>query len=68
MLESTDQTVIIVTPLVISLVVYVAVGLLLPEADDTADAIVAAVSPSPGGDGDMTAAPVPQPAVPGAVD
>ncbi|WP_406435648.1 hypothetical protein [Streptomyces sp. NBC_01589] len=63
-LESTDQTVIIVTPLVTSLVVYVVVGLLSPEPD----AIVAAVSPTPDGDSEPVAAAVPQAAVPGASD
>ncbi|MGW5273976.1 enolase C-terminal domain-like protein [Streptomyces sp. NPDC004044] len=67
-LESTDQTVIIVTPLVTSLVVYVVVGLLGPEPDATADAIVAAVSPAPDGDSEPVAAAVPQAAVPGASD
>ncbi|WP_328628865.1 Na+:solute symporter [Streptomyces sp. NBC_00353] len=67
-LESTDQTVIIVTPLVTSLVVYVVVGLLSPEPDATADAIVAAVSPAPDGDSEPVAAAVPQAAVPGASD
>ncbi|MET7524396.1 enolase C-terminal domain-like protein [Streptomyces sp900116325] len=67
-LESTDQTVIIVTPLVTSLVVYVVVGLLSPEPDATADAIVAAVSPVPDGDSEPAAAAVPQAAVSGASD
>ena len=67
-LESTDQTVIIVTPLVTSLVVYVVVGLLSPEPDATADAIVAAVSPAPDGDNEPVAVAVPQAAVPGASD
>ncbi|MFF3059472.1 sodium:solute symporter family protein [Streptomyces sp. NPDC057909] len=67
-LESTDQTVIIVTPLVTSLVVYVVVGLLSPEPDTTADAIVAAVSPAPDGDSEPVADAVPQAAVPGASD
>lgn len=58
------------TPLVTSLVVYVLVGLLSPEPDTTADAIVAAVSPGPDGDGDreLVAAAVPQAAVTGAGD
>ncbi|MFB6778800.1 sodium:solute symporter family protein [Streptomyces sp. NPDC056352] len=69
-LESTDQTVVIVTPLVTSLVVYVVVGLLGPELDATADAIVAAVSPAPDGDSDAEPAvtSVPQAAVPGTSD
>lgn len=69
-LESTDQTVVIVTPLVTSLVVYVVVGLLGPEPDATADAIVAAVSPAPDGDSDAEPAvtSVPQAAVPGTSD
>ncbi|MFE4956416.1 hypothetical protein ACFRCW_20480 [Streptomyces sp. NPDC056653] len=67
-LESGDQTVIIVTPLVTSLVVYVVIGLLSPEPDATADAIVAAVSPAPDGDSEPVAAAVPQAAVPGGSD
>ncbi|MEU1471946.1 sodium:solute symporter family protein [Streptomyces sp. NPDC005761] len=63
-LDSTDQTLIIVTPLVTSLVVYVVVGLLAPEPDATADAIVAAVS-GPHGDDDPATAAQPQPVVPG---
>ncbi|MEU1351371.1 sodium:solute symporter family protein [Streptomyces sp. NPDC005776] len=63
-LDSTDQTLVIVTPLVTSLVVYVVVGLLAPEPDATADAIVAAVSGPDGDDGPATAA-QPQPVVPG---
>ncbi|MEU9093589.1 sodium:solute symporter family protein [Streptomyces sp. NPDC087901] len=63
-LDSTDQTLIIVTPLVTSLVVYVVVGLLAPEPDATADAIVAAVS-GPDGDDEPAAAVQPQPVVPG---
>lgn len=47
---STDQTAIIATPLITSLVVYIALGLLLPEPAEEADAIVAAVSPGPGRD------------------
>ncbi|MFJ7945947.1 sodium:solute symporter family protein [Streptomyces sp. NPDC096354] len=65
-LESTDQTVIIATPLVTSLVVYVLVGLLSPEPDTTADAIVTAVSSGP--DGELVAAAAPQVAVPAASD
>ncbi|MGW1818261.1 hypothetical protein ACWCQM_32435 [Streptomyces sp. NPDC002125] len=46
-LDSTDQTLVIVTPLATSLVVYIVVGLITSEPDDTADAITAALSPSP---------------------
>nr|WTB29433.1 hypothetical protein OG781_07915 [Streptomyces sp. NBC_00830] len=67
-LESTDQTAIIATPLVTSLVVYVVVGLLSPEPDTTADAIVTAVSPGPDGDGELVAAAAPQAAVPAPSD
>ncbi|MET7645216.1 sodium:solute symporter family protein [Streptomyces sp. NPDC005426] len=63
-LDSTDQTLVIVTPLVTSLVVYVVAGLLAPEPDETADAIVAAVS-GPDGDDEPAAAARPQPVVPG---
>ncbi|WP_055589743.1 sodium:solute symporter family protein [Peterkaempfera griseoplana] len=44
---STDQTVVIATPLITSLAVYVLAGLVLPEPDAEADAITAAVSPGP---------------------
>ncbi|WP_327424258.1 Na+:solute symporter [Streptomyces sp. NBC_01527] len=67
-LESTDQTVIIATPLVTSLVVYLLVGLLSPEPDATADAIVTAVSPGPDGDRELAAAAASQAAVPAASD
>ncbi|MFI5632442.1 sodium:solute symporter family protein [Streptomyces sp. NPDC051664] len=67
-LGSADQTAIIATPLVTSLVVYVVVGLLSPEPDATADAIVAAVSPGSDGEGELVAAEAPQTAVPAASD
>lgn len=67
-LESTDQTLVIVTPLVTSLVVYIAVGLISPEPDDTADAIVAALSPASDGDGEAVTATAAQPAASGAID
>ncbi|MEV0749445.1 Na+:solute symporter (plasmid) [Streptomyces sp. NBC_00184] len=66
-LDSTDQTLVIVTPLVTSLVVYVVVGLIAPEPDATADAIVAAVS-GPDGDEEPAMAAQPQPVVPGSAD
>ncbi|AXI76921.1 sodium:solute symporter family protein [Peterkaempfera bronchialis] len=50
---STDQTAVIATPLITSLVVYIGAGLLRPEPNPAADAIVAAVSP--GSDGDSPA-------------
>jgi len=66
--DSTDQTLVIVTPLVTSLVVYVVVGLIGPEPDDTADAIVAALSPLPG-DGEQERDLAPRPAAaPGVTD
>jgi Na+/proline symporter len=42
---STDQTVVIATPLLTSLVLYTVLGLLMPEPNPDADEIVAAVSP-----------------------
>ncbi|MEU0599511.1 sodium:solute symporter family protein [Streptomyces sp. NPDC006393] len=48
-LDGASQTTVVVTPLVTSLVVYTGLGLLLPEPDAEADAVVAAVSgPEPG--------------------
>ncbi|MFS4105617.1 sodium:solute symporter family protein [Streptomyces sp. PD-S100-1] len=48
-LDGASQTTVVVTPLVTSLVVYTGLGLLLPEPDERADAVVAAVSgPEPG--------------------
>ncbi|NUS11471.1 MAG: Na+:solute symporter [Streptomyces sp.] len=48
-LDGASQTTVIVTPLVTSLVVYVGLGLLFPEPDAEADAIIEAVSdPRPG--------------------
>ncbi|WTL78099.1 hypothetical protein OG328_44120 [Streptomyces sp. NBC_01518] len=50
-LHNASPTTLIVTPLVTSLVVYTGLGLLLPEPNDEADAIVTAVSgPRPGAD------------------
>ncbi|MFF7365478.1 sodium:solute symporter family protein [Streptomyces sp. NPDC008125] len=43
-LAGASQTTVIVTPLVTSLVVYAALGLLLPEPNAEADAVVAALS------------------------
>jgi Na+/proline symporter len=52
-LDGSSDTTLVATPLLTSLVVYVGLGLLLPERDPDADAIVAAVSgtgPRPGED------------------
>jgi Na+/proline symporter len=50
-IDGASQTAVVVTPLVTSLVVYAGLGLLWPEADERADAVVRAVSrpdPVPG--------------------
>ncbi|MFG1811964.1 sodium:solute symporter family protein [Streptomyces sp. NPDC049040] len=47
-MDGSSQTTVVVTPLVTSLALYVLLGLLLPEPNAQADAIVAAVGP--GGD------------------
>ncbi|MET7859866.1 sodium:solute symporter family protein [Streptomyces sp. NPDC005318] len=57
-IEPSGQTAIVATPLITSLVVYVGVGLLKPEPNDEADAIVAAVG-SDGPRGAAAKAPVP---------
>ncbi|AWL36950.1 MULTISPECIES: sodium:solute symporter family protein [Streptomyces] len=68
-LDSADQTLVIVTPLATSLVVYLLVGLISPEPDDTADAIVAALSPAADGGETPTTDPAPRPAAaPGTTD
>ncbi|WP_328535333.1 sodium:solute symporter family protein [Streptomyces sp. NBC_00344] len=58
---SADQTAIIVTPLVTSLVLYVVVGLVSPEPNEAADAIVVAVAPG-GDEGAAAAGRIPVPA------
>ncbi|MEV8568872.1 sodium:solute symporter family protein [Streptomyces sp. NPDC051322] len=68
LLDSTDQTLLIVTPLVTSLVVYIGVGLLSPEGNGTADAIVSAVSPGPDEGGERVITPDKQPAASAATD
>ncbi|MGW0574946.1 sodium:solute symporter family protein [Streptomyces sp. NPDC002920] len=56
-LDGSSATTLIATPLITSLVVYVGLGLVLPEPNPDADAIVTAVSgPEPGAD---EAAPTP---------
>jgi SSS family solute:Na+ symporter len=46
-MDGVSQTTVIATPLVTSLVVYIGLGLLLPEHHPEADAVVAAISDSP---------------------
>jgi Na+/proline symporter len=46
-LDGASQTTVVVTPLVTSLVVYMVLGLVLPEPNAEADAVVAAVSGGP---------------------
>jgi solute:Na+ symporter, SSS family len=68
-LASTDQTVVIATPLLTSLVLYVGLGLALPEPNPQADEIVTAVSPGGPRGGAPAAAPVASDAAaPGAAD
>ncbi|MFE7011468.1 sodium:solute symporter family protein [Streptomyces sp. NPDC057651] len=57
-IEPADQTWLVATPLVTSLIVYMGLGLLTPEPNDEADAIVAAVS-SDGPEGAAVQAPTP---------
>ncbi len=60
---STDQTVVIATPQLTSLVLYVALGLLMPEPNPDADEIVATVSPGGPATDEQAAAPAgPEPA------
>ncbi|MEV6794213.1 hypothetical protein AB0M87_20000 [Streptomyces sp. NPDC051320] len=67
-LHSTDQTLAIVTPLVTSLAVHIGVGLLSPEGNGTADAIVSAVSPGSDEVGERVTTPDKQPAASAATD
>ncbi|MEU2025020.1 sodium:solute symporter family protein [Streptomyces sp. NPDC016469] len=63
-IDSSDQTTVVLTPLVTSLVLFLAIGLLSPEPSPEADALVLAVS-SDGGDDDhagASAGAVPAPA------
>ncbi|MFD5455962.1 sodium:solute symporter family protein [Streptomyces olivaceus] len=62
-LDGASQTAVVATPLVTSLVVYTALGLLFPEPDEEADAVVAAVSGKPQPGSGAAAAPAPESAV-----